>query len=642
MNGIRLSRLDWVAAGLLWVATFAIFAPGAPNLGFYYDDNGWIHHLQSAGWPSLRQATKTFVPGRPLFVVGQYLLFRLVGDPVANLTTLHLIQSALDALVVAAFFVLLRLLIVPPVVALPAAGLFAFWPIHGQTHFWITATSQHLISTLLAITFLITSLLLARDRGRPWLWIIDAGAFLGSLLLYDQGFFALLGLVILRAGIPLWRRSEQGRALALAQLPYLSAGALILWWKQHGVPAQSLEARPALASLLTANILSTGSATFGRGWLTAVAPLFEKVTPADWALALLVAGAVTGMALRLSARQPEASASRSGFLVAAAFLFYLAAYLPVWLWHLAQRHHYLPSLGLFAGGAACLAWIMERTSSRAARLGLVLALGGATAALAAACRGESRYWEEAFQLKKQLFAELAPDLAGKDALALEDFPDAYGPAFFLTPHDAEHAARLLHRSVPWSPRLRGDIGWTPVPGGLFLYTYTHYYNRASFRYSPASSALVARFSSIEDGRLRFEKNPPRTSHYRIVASTAAPAHGAFRVDHLAARRDGDDIIVSLKLQADMPPRAYLTATLSYWEGGGFHPWGRFDRRGGLIVLPLLFSDPGPDPPAGGRAFDQTLRVHLFPGAPRLRLEFFQADRERVPSRLGQAEAPIEP
>ena len=146
-------------------------------------------------------------------------------------------------------------------------------------------------------------------------------------------------------------------------------------------------------------------------WWKQVAPLYVSVTFLDWLLALAVASGLAAVATMLILRAPrsserEAATPRLGVL-GLALLFSVASYLPIWLWYIAPRHHFLPSIGLFAGGAVCLAWFLDNLRARMAQVLVVLLLGVTIFLFAAADRGESRYWEDAFTSKKQFSNMLA-------------------------------------------------------------------------------------------------------------------------------------------------------------------------------------------------------------------------------------------
>jgi hypothetical protein len=618
-----LTRMDAAAAAALWVAVMLIFSPGAPRLGFYYDDAPVLTWLPSADLATLWSQMRGYVPGRNLHYLWQYLIYHLAGDPMQHLGRLHGIQSGLDGVAVVAFFLLLRLLSLPPPSALLAAGGFAFWPTHGETHFWPYAAPQNLVSTLFVIAFAATTWALARDVNGSWrLWTADAAAFGGALFTYDQAFVVLAGLTALR----LWRVRRW--TFFVAHFPYAVAGAVFVWLKLR-IPAGHA---PVLTSdagrLLLENIPATLSGTVGRLWLRRVAPLYAPVTTVDWLLAALVALVLTGLALWLLREMPGGSDPWP--LLALAVFCYVAAYLPIWVWHVSQRHHYLPSVALFAGGAAGLtaAWNHARPPARAVVAGL---LGLGLFALAAACRGESRYWEQSFTLKRQLFADLKPDLQQADVLVLEDFPLLLGPAYFIAPQDAEYGAFLL-TGRPRNQAIAGDVSSSPAPAGIFLYTLSSLHGPASFRYYATNHALVVRFTGLRDGRMDYTKNAPSAAPYQVVRSSRAPASGPFEIHRLSGRREGSDLVVSLAVRAAVTGGRSLAAVVSLITlDGHSQRWSLKNREGIPKTVPLLLSG------SGNYDLEQTVRLQAVPPARSLRLEFYEVAPDRDAAPLGRAE-----
>lgn len=629
-----MTRADWLAAAALCLSTALLFAAGAPQRGFYADDGGMLISLPFASLPQLWDRILGYVPGRNLQILWQYLLFQSVGDPLTHLAALHRIQAALDGAVVAAFFLLLRLLRLPAPAALAAAALFSVWPNHGETHFWPSSAPMNLVSTLFLIGFASTSILLARGRPGGWLWPLDAAAFIGALFIYDQVFFALLVIAAVRA--------IAGVRAVPAQLPHLAATLFYVWLKLtigEGGPALRRES----LALLGGNIADSISWNGGLLMRRQLGVVLQNAAAADWMLGLAVATLLTALTLRRYLnRDGDAPPPPRPSLLGLALLFWVAAYLPVWLWFLSSRHHYLPTLGLFGGGAVCLAWLLDRLRWRPAGAALLAVLGVAVCALAAAARGESRFWEESFTLKKRLFSELRPDLENQEILVLEDFPETFGPATGFTGQDANYGPRLLFHGIPLSPRFNGDSSGAAAPGGIFLYTLAQRDGPAAFRYYPTDRILHARFTSRTPRRLGFGKNPAGTPPYIILASAGSPREGPFQVEEVSAARDGADVVVSLRVQTQLAPATWLAALASFSHRGEFLYWGRQGRQGALHLVPLLLSDPGGDPRSGGLHWVLKVRLLAVPSSDRIRLEFFAAARDVAPVRLGQAEAPISP
>lgn len=644
-----ISRADWLCAAALWVATLAVFGAGATRLGFYYDDSQWMTDMPSATPTVLWHTMLGYIPGRNLFPFWQFLIYRSLRDPAGQLAALHLVQSALDGLLVVVFFLLLRLLSLPGDLTVMAAGLFSFWPIHGETHFWPTAIPQNLLSTMFVLIFAGTSLALAGGSRSRTLWLLDAAAFCAALFTYDQPAVVLAAMAAGRVAWAFLERAEGRFAFAAFHLPHLAAiilYGLSKWKTAPGTgPTLSIEA----LRMLRLNLPVTVSDTVGRLWLQKMALLYQKTTPGDWLLALLAAAVLTVASI---ARSPQATKTqephstmpglRRLFLIAAAL--YVMAYVPAWIWQVSPRHHLLPSAGLFAAVAACLALITVKTPARALRVLLLLAGGGATLAFAAASRGESRYWEESFAIKRQLFEEIKPDLAGKQALTLDAFPAYLGPAYLISPHDAGLAPRLFYgRAFRLAPDFTGSIGSVPAPGGMFLHTLLSIYGANQFLFVPDDAALQVRFAGWNEGRLNFEKNSARALAYASLESMPSSALSAtdlhLVVSDASARRESSDTVVRLQLDATLPQGSCLATIVSFRREGGYHRWGALQGDLGFNAFPVLVSIA--TEADRGRKWADTLRLHDFPETERIQLEFFAASSTHLPIGLGRTEAAVE-
>jgi len=657
--GIRTRRLtfqDGLAAAALWLATLAVFAPGWRHLGFYYDDAVWMTAVPPILARGLWKHMLGYIPGRNLFVLWEYILYRL-WNPMSSLPAIHLVQSALDGLVVAVFYLLLRLLLIPAAPSLLAAGLFAFWPIHGETHFWPTLIPANLLTTLLVLLFAMTSLFLVRTRSRSLrICTLDAVLFLAALFTYDQVF----GVLVLLLGVRLaarWAYGVRERLFFLLHLPYFAAAIFYARLKLHITSGGAPAIRPDIWQVLRRNIADTISAVAGRIGLSQIAPLRAYITASDWLLGIAVAAGLVAMAARLIHRQraqdQQGAAAfpfpRPWHVLVFGAAFCIVAYGPNWLWWISPRHHYLPSVGLFIVGAVCLQWVFAR-GGKAAWLGVLLA-AGVTAVFAACGRGESRLWEAAFAAKKQLFAELKPDLRGKDVLVLENFPPMLGDAYLIAPHDAAFGPALLYPEPQWTnPRFIGSIGSAPAPEGIFLLTHA-LYGPQSFRYYSAARELVVEYLSFDHNRFCYRKNPPRTPPYEVLPagsgavrldrSGASSASAAFTIQKASAKMEGDHLRVSLDFQSVQSPGACIAATVNFLHAGKFYQWGRWDR-GNFNLIPILLV---PEPKAGvpgALSWRGDIVLHHFPQTARIRVVFFSAGRNADPALLGQSEAAVEP
>jgi hypothetical protein len=316
----------------------------------------------------------------------------------------------------------------------------------------------------------------------------------------------------------------------------------------------------------------------------------------------------------------------------------VVAYFPAWLWYVSPRHHYLPTIGLFAAVAAMLSLLLRRLDGPFARGVVCAAAGLLIAAGAAACRGDSRFWEESFQAKRALFVEVEPDLAGKEFLVMENFP-RHGTAHLLAGSDVTYGPQLVARDPKqFLTDFRGVLGSARAPQGLFLATHV-LDGRETFVHSDGSNAVVLRFLGWQDGRFRYAKNPELPLPYEVLGTNCESRPGAFSVTSAAARRQGDDLLLSLEYTASLRADNRLAAIVRFFHWDHMEAWGETDTRRSLIQWPLMLASGAG---SGGLQCSETLRLNRFPKANEIHLDFYETSRHNPPVFLGRKEVAVAP
>jgi len=105
----------------------------------------------------------------------------------------------------------------------------------------------------------------------------------------------------------------------------------------------------------------------------------------------------------------------------------------------------------------------------------------------------------------------------------------------------------------------------------------------------------------------------------------------FAVDHVGARRDGDSLLVTLRVAAPARPGSGLAVLFRFVHGPRFHPWGRPDREGNWNLQPVLLADS-----STGSRLDRTWRLEAFPQTDRLQVDLYEATADRAPVLLGRS------
>jgi hypothetical protein len=502
------TKRDRLAAMTLFFSTVCTFAWGAPLLGFYYDDSGFLCTLPFISnrielWAQIRN----YVPGRNLHILWQYLIFVLVRNPSTHLPALHYVQSILDGVAVVVFYVLLRRLALSAAACMTATALFAFWPSHGETHYWISSLPMNVVSTLFLLGFALTSIPLAEGKASGWVLALDLICFWCAILTYDQTYCALLLILIVRVLWSLCHRNPGWRTFLSAHVLHLSGAAAFLLLRfsapLSGLTPFQKDSWPRIRGNIAVSLYFNG----GRGGIDHMRTLSQKASGGDRWWAWVVAGLIAIVAIWLlkeSKDSPKPGRLRRIGLIALASLFWIAAYFPVWLWHPAPRHHYLPTLGIFCTVAVLLDWIQDVLPHRVLSAAVHLGMTAIVFVCVVADRGESRYWEEAFQSKKWMLLGLRPQLQGKLGLVLDGFPMWDGPGIFITPHDAVFGLRVLMPDLSLPASFRGAVKAARSPEGIAMDPSVTLPQLAPVTLA-AEKVLWLRYESWQNGVLQYSR-----------------------------------------------------------------------------------------------------------------------------------------
>jgi hypothetical protein len=464
--------------------------------------------------------------------------------------------------------------------------------------------------------------MLIRGRRDWWIWALDFTAFTCALFTYDQVLLVLVALLAIRIFV-------MRRSLAVwAHLPYVTALGAMVWLRlsEGGGP---IPRSGGLAHVALENVRDSALRTFGPPAIEQAAFLNRHATTPDRQLTLAVA-LILAAGVWLLWRRPTPGPAPSRAFLPLALSFWLLAYLPIWLWWPAPRHHYLPSAGMFAAGAVVLAWLAARFPAGTVRALVALAVGTTTFLTATACRGESRLWERSFVVRHEIFTALRPRLAGTEVIVLEDFPFLLGPAYFVTPQDPECWVHLLTRGEGRHGHLIGALSSAPAPGGLFINT-AYGDGPPPFDYRATSKFLAVRFTGWHGDQAAYAVNLA-TLPYEVTSAVVDAYSGDPGVRGVTARRDGGDLLVSLSAQDDTSAPGNLTAIVSFRRDGRWQPWGRRNIEKFWIAQPILLSSP---------RWTGQLRLHDFPATDQLQVELYRSLSGHN-ELLGRAEAAVSP
>jgi hypothetical protein len=360
--------LDALCVAALVAAPLWVFGSESGGLGIYADDASFFAMLPDLSPTTLITAIESYVTGRNLHIVWQYLIFASTGNTIDALPAQHWLEACMVALNCAMSYLVFRLVGLPIFAGFLGAALFAFLPNHPEVYFWLTAIPQHLISTFLVLLLLIGAVRtgwIARSGSRRHVAIllgVDLCIFAAGLFTYDQAALVMIAIFLGVVGTCFIVRADLRSTAALYAIA--DVGIFVIWavWKVL-VPSFGPSMSNVSAFSLLRNFLFSLSLTAGPHFLRTFDQLLPSIftLPQDRTPALVVAFSflAVGLICLLAAndrigRAPDASAPNQIArwhplaLLAGIALFFILAYVPAYLWFISLRHTYLPSVAVLA------------------------------------------------------------------------------------------------------------------------------------------------------------------------------------------------------------------------------------------------------------------------------------------------------
>jgi hypothetical protein len=440
--------------------------------------------------------------------------------------------------------------------SLAAAALFAFFPNHGETHFWVSALPMNVLSTFFLLILAIAAIRVAKaavagQRMSPWSMVAGI-ACLCAMFTYDQ--VVPLCMVIISALamflvvnrkdlkgyvitcwvlcvaiffiLLLWKTTDAGGGPTFANLSaatfYVLFKESVRIWVSTTLIPLALPGGPVLTYLEEPSALTRLLAKARNLWDTAGSSnvvLSAAITFTLISACLVIQRfALPRRKLAPIAFSPSKSiALDSNILLAlAGMTCWFLAYLPGYFWSLSPRHSYLPSVGAAMIYAALLdaPW-----SRRVLALALVayLLFSSIIANL-----GEKNWWIHSYQARASLYKSLQNDDRAKGKyLALFHFPASpfagAPPQAFLTQEQWPEAASIAtdHQLEV----LGASIHPMASESGYFIRTEGTRYGGGGVRHVARADALMLTYQGIEAGRpfIRYVVNgdePPKP--YRLL------------------------------------------------------------------------------------------------------------------------------
>jgi len=562
---------DIITVGVLVAASVAVFGWRAGTLGLHSDDAALLVGLGDESFSDAMRTMRGYLPGRPLHIVWAWMILQAAGNPTEHLGRMHLVQSLLDGAAVGLFYVLLRSVRIPRLWAFVAGLVFAFYPNHGETHFWLTAAPQNIACVIFVLLNSLTAAMSIRvaargGRRRAMAWCAAGWAvFTLGTFTYEQGVVWMVVLGAVQTVILVW--IERGRSrVGYFILPAQAASvAGLVWLKTNGFRA--MELGPTMRFVSADHL----SARYGEAMRFSFDPfqyLHEPFNlPGDLMRLAVQPGLVAVVVMlviacwvmvRRSDVAPDGARPEWHFLallVLACGLFF-AGYLPACMWFISPRHNYLPTVAVCAAGACgaalidrIVARLLPRVANRYVVRPVIAALGLALAAAGVAVAGEeSANWAESYQLRRGFYRKMLAhkDLSNARAVVLEGFPMFHRgvPCF---------ANESIH-AVKFESRRRVGVDWVSessidIESGRYLNVRADRWGPESIKFVPVGLSVKLVCIGVEGPppRLKFEESRGETATeglYRIefspMAAAASPASGkAIGVE--SAERSADEL-----------------------------------------------------------------------------------------------------
>lgn len=519
---------------LLFFTTFFVFGERSHLLGFYSDDASWLD-VSSFSFNETLKYVSTYVTGRNLHVLWQYLLFGLSSDRLyPDLGIQHWTQAFFTSINVILVFSILRVLGIRILIAFLASSLFAFYPNHGEVQYWMTAIPQNLMSVTWSLLFiwvcLYSTLCNKRLSIELLLFLFAFIFYIFALFTYDQ-----VVPIVVTAAILFWGGCYLRKRHTVLSLLFLgiSFGAFLfmLIWKmrQPGGGPQFLHLG---RGHIWSTMLESFSWSAGRLFINNYDLLLPHIGRYERVLAASASGGITFVAVMLALLiykygKLENKASLDSInLVNLRFLgselkwfsllflasigIYFLAYLPAYLWFIAPRHNYLPSIAIclmVSSLASMVLSVLEDHKhfklSLVFSLFLVVVCGFLNDRFIRVDLVEKNSWINSYQARMNLYQELedAGRLNGIRSIILNNFPVGY-------PYGSAPFGYQANTEVKYFTRGRHKIDNLdkyafPGTGGFYIYTSLREHGEGAFKFSPYSETLDLKYLGVQGSKIDY-------------------------------------------------------------------------------------------------------------------------------------------
>lgn len=486
-------RARWKAPVLAFTVAVLVFAPTVLRCGFYADDYSFMLDIGGKPWSEVWGLfTDFYLAGRNVFVPLFAGLLKLTGSPAA----LHAISLMVNAATAALVCLLVLELTGLMSASLAAAVIFAILPHHGQTHFWLTATTVVQIPLLITLAAFLVAL--GRKPRLETRLGLSLGLYTIAIFTYDQ-FFCLWPLLLAAPWYRADREARKSRAWIAAGAYCAALNLTHLWLRYNPAKTAATKIRftgihERLWQSVSESLQALAPSPFAEyglsyGWTAAAGAAF-LIGGAALAVVLHRLATLERPALKKFSKGPELK-----FFAVYAGAWFFLAYLPNYFAYIAPRNHSVPSVGwamLVVAAALSLAPKRRWAPKALSAAGIV-----SFALMALHDNHEGAQWVLSGRMHRDYLAETKRLEDPLDNIFLIGAPRYLGSAPAFNLHlDAVHSAQF-DRGLK---ELEGDIVFSPTRRGAFYQNDLSFRRISHFRWMPYEEMNVIEKSPGEGFR----------------------------------------------------------------------------------------------------------------------------------------------
>lgn len=544
---------DVLCLAVILLITFIVFGLESSRLGFYADDASFLINAPNLKWSTLIDNMLGYVTGRNLHMLWQFGIYQIFGYGLTDLTLHHWLQALVSGINACVLYIAIRVFGYKLLPAFLAAIIFAFYPNHAEVQYWLSSLPMNLVSTFFVLIQIILSVMCLKGLANQKADFIyrtlffSFVAYVCALFTYDQVVPVVVTLsTILGLSISFNKKFRWVGAIYL--LVSLGIFLALLAWKIR-VPAGG----PILNNVNVDHIWYTFNLSLsmmfgfhlqnGLQNLIIHADLNQKIFAFSCVLVIFITSLLliweqfTTIVFKQKNLKGALFSARSSWYLHPLVLqlikflfpitFYLLAYFPVYIWYIAPRHNYLPSIAVAFGIAfifSALLWISQLVLRRWGTLAMGIALSVISALFIYKCiKGdlvEKQAWISSYQARKNLYSELgdAGRLKNGMALIIGNIPTVtpYGsaPLGYQPSSDVE----LITEGRIKIKHLDRNI--QPSESGVYLLSSANDYGLNAFQHVLWSDAVVLQYKGFNGQKIQYDIVGPQdvSPNYSLINS----------------------------------------------------------------------------------------------------------------------------